>query len=430
MSLFNVEAEQALLGALILNNSYYQEVKGIVGPGDFSTSAYQDVYLTISRMLEEGWPVDLVTLTNRMRVDSLLIRNGGAPMVAALVDKVPSIMNAAHYAGIVAECSKARQLNSYLERGAETLRSGGAFGEALACLRRDLGWLEPSNECEGWAGWEDLYEAWREAQSSAGRLTLGYPSIDNVIEAQVGEVAYLCGMSTSGKTAFGFNMAREVLLRDKEARCAWVSVETTKPRAGGRLLEISSGANARELGRQLRTSGSIPQAFVDAMRKAYERFEYWIVGKPSIEAVAEAVEKVEKAKWGGKPATHIWIDHLGGMASKYLAKHGETEAGTMTAHEIQQWAKSRPSFVTVCAHLRKDGSVTEPVTREQIRGSGVTQDLADYLWGIWRPHAMKREEDTTLNMSILKNKEGPLVDAIPFVWDGPSLRVTEMGTPF
>lgn len=109
---FNLEAETACLGAILLKNSVADEVFSKITAADFYDGRNRTIAEAISHHLGErrGMPVDLVTLTHSLRAEGMLERAGGVAYVTGLVDQVPTASNASHYAEIVREKSLLRRL--------------------------------------------------------------------------------------------------------------------------------------------------------------------------------------------------------------------------------------------------------------------------------------------------------------------------------
>ena len=106
----NVEAEESLLSAVLIDNTTLLDIIEIISPEDFYRSVHQIIFKSIIDLFEKNEPVDLVTLTNSLKGKGRLEEIGGATYLAGLIDTVPMAVNAQHYAQIVYEKSCLRQL--------------------------------------------------------------------------------------------------------------------------------------------------------------------------------------------------------------------------------------------------------------------------------------------------------------------------------
>jgi len=98
----NTEAEQSILGSILLENSAINAAQEIIGKDDFYSEAHRK-FSVIEQLADKNEPVDLITLSNALRDAKTLDSVGGTAYLASLVDNVPSAANVANYAKIVKE---------------------------------------------------------------------------------------------------------------------------------------------------------------------------------------------------------------------------------------------------------------------------------------------------------------------------------------
>src|SRR3989442_77428 len=106
----NLEAEQGVLGSMLLDRDAIARVVELVRPEDFYRDAHRRIYETVVELFERGEPVDLITATDRLRDKGQLDDVGGAAYVTGLLNSVPTAANVEHYARIVLQKSMLRQL--------------------------------------------------------------------------------------------------------------------------------------------------------------------------------------------------------------------------------------------------------------------------------------------------------------------------------
>src|SRR5690554_3475611 len=99
----NLEAEQAVLGAILLENDALISAVELVGPEDFYRAAHQRIFETMVRLSEEAEPIDLITLSTRLKDQGLLEEVGGIGYLTELANSVPTAANVAYYAQIIEE---------------------------------------------------------------------------------------------------------------------------------------------------------------------------------------------------------------------------------------------------------------------------------------------------------------------------------------
>jgi hypothetical protein len=135
------EAEQAVLGSLLLDRNAISSVKELVRPEDFYFNQHRLICETIIEMFEHGDAVDLVTVTDCLRNKKQIDAVGGAAYVTALLNSVPSTANVESYARIVKEKSVQRRAMSTFQLAAQKVGAGDGQG-AAAEVRRTLEELE------------------------------------------------------------------------------------------------------------------------------------------------------------------------------------------------------------------------------------------------------------------------------------------------
>ncbi|MBI4948145.1 replicative DNA helicase [Candidatus Berkelbacteria bacterium] len=106
----NVEAESAVLGAILVNKEAMDKIGDILIDSDFYLQPNQIIYRAILRLYEKRSPIDLVTLTNELESLKQLDDAGGAAYLAELVNSVPTAIHVAHYAEIVRQKSVLRRI--------------------------------------------------------------------------------------------------------------------------------------------------------------------------------------------------------------------------------------------------------------------------------------------------------------------------------
>ncbi|HJQ41449.1 MAG TPA: replicative DNA helicase [Jatrophihabitantaceae bacterium] len=105
-----IEAEQSVLGAMMLSKDAIADVVEVVRPGDFYRPAHQALYDTVLDLYARGEPADAVTVSAELTRNGQLVRVGGAPYLHTLISLVPTAANAGYYAQIVAERAILRRL--------------------------------------------------------------------------------------------------------------------------------------------------------------------------------------------------------------------------------------------------------------------------------------------------------------------------------
>ncbi|MFI6895269.1 DnaB-like helicase N-terminal domain-containing protein [Streptomyces sp. NPDC050256] len=150
----DLEAERAVLGAMILSRDIIPDVCEALEGAEFYRPVHESLYRTILSLAARGEPVDPITLAAELKKAGELDRIGGASYLHALVQAVPTAANASYYAEMVHEAAVRRRLVQVLQQAGAAARAGEAdVDEILAQVGHDLGGIStaPSQvEVTGW----------------------------------------------------------------------------------------------------------------------------------------------------------------------------------------------------------------------------------------------------------------------------------------
>src|SRR5438874_13313893 len=106
----SIEAEQSLLGALLIDNQAFDRVADLVGADDFYRDDHRRIWRHITKLIEHSRPADVVTLAESIEASEDKDKTGGAAYLAALSQNTPSSLNVRRYAELVRERSVQRRL--------------------------------------------------------------------------------------------------------------------------------------------------------------------------------------------------------------------------------------------------------------------------------------------------------------------------------
>src|ERR671918_1896770 len=106
----NLEAEEAVLGAILAAGQLLAEVAGVLKEADFYRPAHRAIWRAILRLADQGQPTDPVTVLGELDDRGELADVGGGPFLHTLIEAVPTVANAGHYARLVAETARRRRV--------------------------------------------------------------------------------------------------------------------------------------------------------------------------------------------------------------------------------------------------------------------------------------------------------------------------------
>lgn len=220
----NIEAEQSVLGSLMLDKNAVYKVMDILQPSDFYRQAHSIIFSAMLDLVEQNQPLDIVSLTNRLEESKKLEKVGGSSYLATLVNSISSAANVAHYAQIVRRKKTLRDLieaaNHINELGynedenIEQLLDQAEqkiFGITQRSLSQDF---LPVKK-----GLEEAYERLEKVHEGEGNLRgipTGFNDLDNIIGGMhKANLIILAARPSLGKTSLALNIARNIAAKEK-----------------------------------------------------------------------------------------------------------------------------------------------------------------------------------------------------------------------
>jgi replicative DNA helicase len=216
----NVECEQSLLGAILINNAAYTRVADRLHEEHFGTPVHGRIFAACGKLIERGVPANVVTLRNRFEADESLTDIGGAMYLARLAEAAVTVLNAEHYANTIIDCWRRRELIGLaddIDRRAREVdyddpadRIAEAAGSALDALLSDSRGGVAGEAKQGLTGagvaaaaaMERAQAAYR-GDGAAGTVMSGIESFDRLTGGfQNGDLIYIGKRPSMGGTAF------------------------------------------------------------------------------------------------------------------------------------------------------------------------------------------------------------------------------------
>ncbi len=251
----SIEAEQAVLGAVLLSPDILPALAERLRSEDFYRGAHQVIYAAALAVAESGEPVDLVTLTGRLQADGKLEESGGIEYIVALSRSVPTAANVDYHAQIVSDRALLRRLIGVTTEIAATSYKGAPdVGELLDSAERRILELSQSRTLRGFTPIRevllDAYERVEFLYNHKGSLTgvpSGYAELDRMTFGfQKSDLIIIAARPSVGKTAFALNIAQNVAVRGKMT-CAIFSLEMSKEQLAQRMICAEANLDAQVL---------------------------------------------------------------------------------------------------------------------------------------------------------------------------------------
>lgn len=251
----SVEAEQSVVGAMLMDKDAITTASEIVSGQDFYQSAYGVIFDSMVELFNEGKPVDLITLQERLKEKDVPAEIASLEFVRDLVTAVPTSANVKYYAEIVADKAMMRRLIKLNEEIANTCYAGKESLEAVLekteksvfdlLQRRNTGEYVPIKQVV-----LNALEKIEKASKSKGTVTgipTGFIDLDYKLSGlQPSDLVLVAARPSMGKTAFVLNIAQYMAFK-KDKCVAIFSLEMSKEQLVNRLFSLESQVDAQAL---------------------------------------------------------------------------------------------------------------------------------------------------------------------------------------
>src|ERR1044071_421760 len=245
----SIEAEQSLLGALLLDNQAFDRVADLIGADDFYRDDHRRIWRHISRLAEANRPAEWITVNESTEASEDKDKTGAAAYLGALAQNTPSALNIRRYAELVRERAVQRRLAQVATGIAEDALNpaGREVGQLLdeaeskifqiaeSGARRDQGLLEIKPVlARVFEKIDHLYH--RDNPSDVTGVPTGYTKIDQMTSGlQSGDLVIVAARPSMGKTALALNIAEHVAV-DNGLPVAIFSMEMSSTQLAMRML--------------------------------------------------------------------------------------------------------------------------------------------------------------------------------------------------
>jgi len=422
----NLEAEQSVIGGILLENEAISKVLEVLTPDDFYRESHRKILHSMIQLFEKNEPIDLITLTNQLKGTHQLDAIGGSAYLSSLVDSIPTAANITFYARIVKEKAILRRLiataTEIVSRGYE---NEGDVEDLLDQAEKNIFQITESQIKpsffriktilkESFKTIEKLYES----QEIVTGVPSGFTEIDKLTSGfQPSDLIIVAGRPSMGKTAFCLNIAQHIAIK-KNVPVALFSLEMSKEQLVLRMLCSEARVDAHRvrggfLGetdwpKLTRAAGTLSEAPI------------FIDDTPAL-SVLEMRAKARRIM-----AEHtlglVMVDYLQLMRGRGFSGRGR---GAMESREqeISDISRSLKALakelnIPVIALSQLNRRVEERQNKRpqlaDLRESGAIEQDADVIAFIYRDEVYDRSEDNQnkgiAEVIIGKQRNGPVGD--------------------
>lgn len=424
---YDLDAERALLGCLIVERDNIIAVAPLVAPGHFYLDKHALIYSAILSLYERREPPDYTTLSSELRRRGHLALIGGDAYLVDLMAPGRFVyVHGEYYARAVRRTAKLRQL---ITLGGQIAGLGYEAGltddDALA---RAAGLFQQLYS-DSPASWDDLgavvegvVDAIPEPGAPAARgLPTGFPTLDQETYGWApSDFILLAGRTSQGKSALAQNFA--LAAASAGAHVGFVSLEMAKRRLGARFLAMESRTDLGVI--RNGTLGDHDWARVtDALARL--QLPIHLLKVPSLTISTLRAQAQRLAADPARGLDLLIVDYLQLMAGEGGTGNREQEVARVS-RGLKVLAMELDIPVIALTQLSRAAVQAERPELHHLRESGAQEQDADVVLLLHKPDP--EQAPRRVDLILAKNRDGATGD-IPLEWDGPTQRFVEVAAP-
>ncbi|WP_411955604.1 replicative DNA helicase [Alkalibacillus sp. S2W] len=251
----NIEAEQAVLGAIFLEPNAVVTASEIILPEDFYRVSHKRVFEMMVQLMDRGEPIDLVTVTTELSNADMLNDIGGVSYLTDIANSVPTAANIEYYARIVKEKSTLRHIiSSATGIVTKTFEENEAVTELLDYAERSILDISQAQSSGKFRNIKDVLvnvydniEQLHYNDEDVTGVATGFNDLDNITSGfQKNDLVIIAARPSVGKTAFALNIAQNVAINSQE-NVALFSLEMGGEQLVSRMLCAEGNIDAQRL---------------------------------------------------------------------------------------------------------------------------------------------------------------------------------------
>ncbi|WP_127530009.1 replicative DNA helicase [Paenibacillus kobensis] len=412
----NLEAEQAILGAVLLQAEALITAMERVKSDDFYSTPHQRIFEAMVELGENNQPIDLVTLTAYLQDRQMLEEAGGITYLAKLANAVPTAANVEYYAQIVEEKSMLRRL---IRTATNIVSSGYAAEDDVGALlgEAEAKILEISNRrsSTGFISIRDvLMEVFERVEmlysnkGGSSGIPSGFSDLDKMTSGfQRSDLIIVAARPSVGKTAFALNIAQNVGVRAKET-VAIFSLEMSAAQLVQRMICAESNVDAGRM-RTGFLEGDDWEKLTMAIGSLSEA-EIYIDDTPGI-TVADIRAKCRRLK-KERNLGMILIDYLQLIQGRGKAGENRQQEVSEISRTLKQIARELEVPVIALSQLSRgvEQRQDKRPMMSDLRESGSIEQDADIVAFLYRDDYYDKESEkkNIIEIIIAKQRNGPV----------------------
>ena len=416
----SLEAEESVLGGVMLDNTALDRVVELVGVDDFYRGTHRKLFRAMLALSERSEPVDLITLSETLKARGELQEIGGTPFLAELSARVPTAANIVHYAKIVRERSILRGLiEAATEIATRGYQAADDVDQLLDRAEQLIFGIQERKVKQAFSRIADvlvgsikMIERLYEQKQAVTGVPTGFADLDALTSGlQPSDLIVVAGRPSMGKTACCLNIAEHAALR-ADTGVAIFSLEMAKEQLAMRMLCSEARVDLARVRTGHLSDREFPKLAMAAGRLADAPI--YIDDTPAL-SVLELRAKARRLK--RDPAAKlglIIVDYIQLMRSSEGKDNREQEISEIS-RSLKALAKELQLPVVALSQLNRQVESRNPPKPRlaDLRESGAIEQDADVIAFIYREEVYVEDTDKkgVAEIIVAKQRNGP-VDSV------------------
>lgn len=409
----NLDAEQSVLGAILIDNNALPRTLEILDPEDFYKLSHRKIFQAMTGLFDKNEPIDLITLTDQLKKDDELEAIGGIAYLSLIVNMVPTAANVKYHSHIVREKALLRGLLRSTNEIASKVYEDNLDAEDLVdYAERSIFKISDKRVKASFVSLKEvirdsfeMIEHLYDKKETVTGVPSGFRDLDDLTTGfQKGDLIVVGGRPSMGKTAFALNIAQHVGLELKEP-VAIFSLEMAKEQLAIRMLCAEAMVNS------------------NSIRKGFIKKEDWhkltsaasnLTGAPIFIDDSSGITVLElrakarrlKMEYG---LSLVIVDYLQLMRGKGSFERREQEISDIS-RSLKALAKELSVPVLAVSQLNRSVEQRRPPKPilADLRESGAIEQDADVILFLYRDEVYNREaKKGHSEVIIAKQRNGP-----------------------
>jgi len=413
----NLEAEESLLSAVLIDNDTLLDILEILKPEDFYRTGHQKIFASVIDLFNNSEPVDLVTLNNVLNEKGELQSVGGTPYLDSLVNIIPMAVNAPHYARIIHSKAILRRL---IEKSTEIVQrcyqDRGEVDDVINFAERSIFEVSEDKTSKAFhsiselvASNFDTLEKRAESKSLLTGIPSGFSDLDHLTSGfQNSDLIIIAARPAMGKTSFALNIARNAAV-EYNIPAAVFSLEMSREQLSMRML-CSEG---RVDSSRVRSGMFHKQDWLNLTNAADVLSEAPIYIDDSADITIASIRAKARRLKLDKDLGIIIIDYLQLMRGPVKSERRDLEISEIS-RSLKSLAKELNIPIIALSQLNRmleQRSDKRPMLSD-LRESGALEQDADLVAFIYRDEVYNKDENNPekgkAEIILGKHRNGPV----------------------